>query len=795
MREHNEEQMYSEALLERLSIDRPHLVKSLNEHNLFYKYAATVYAIEDAISYSFGNLKLAYSLIASYEHRSDANASKEFHAGELTPVGLGITISTVVLLMLFLGLGTYFADDKDLDENYVKYYIVKLSPYLRDVLQAIKWAYKGLRSALSVVFYFIGNPEVMYNILLPISLGLAAVAVMNRIYIRSSRNARKEKQKENRAKCQKLFEKSSSIVFRTAPPKESEYEDLYQSSLIYITKDDGTPNEVHHVVRGDDGTYKLENLDIGNDIIKFDEAIRFFHSENICKSLSFHFIDDKHKKLYFLSELPITPQHVEPSLAERTFKVDLRYANSLIYLENPAIKSQIGLYEIDEQGFAKLSAKNANFQKKLAIERNDRQTLAIKPKQLEALILAANLNSKTNIDLSYEDWSKFKSETEETYTPETKDLISLFAAVILGSLLDGTYFYVGVLFITHLNPTAFITALSFAAVMIVTCLIARIYEEYDYQRTYTITQIEVKLAATQAECRMLGVEIERLIARSNDPELGGDERNQVLQDITKKIQLLKEEVKNYDKQQKELEKKVVFSRGSAFLEGLRNGLSSQGIISCLMFLSVTIMLLCGTTCPPVFLITMLAVSLGALIASTTRYIMCYRQYEQRIKPLGNISFAKFDSAQTDTDKLNALLGVKYSLDEREIEKPPDLYAQKKYEVARVGISGFTKAQKNFTEFSYMNPDHKDSWALMVVSLVFSIGMSVVFTFRGIKKMFSDSDKEDKTPKNKSLSSVPAEESDKSWYQQAMNFWSSPKVDPSSSTTLTQTTNISVNSYY
>jgi hypothetical protein len=779
MEEHiDENTMSTEALSERLSEIRPWLVKSLKERKGAYRGFATAYAEADAISFGFGNIKQVISFIDSYYEHSDSHASREFHEFEATPEGLAITIVSILALMIVAGIGTFYADDENLNENVVKYCIVKFYPYLRDMLQAIKWGYKGIRSTLNVIFHFIGHHELILKLLFPIGLALAVLSVLNRLFLRWMRNSRKQVQSENRELSLRIFEKSCRINFKETLP-EGEKLKPYVNSLIYVSKDDETSNEVY-LVYEDDGNYISEKLELSEgDIKQLDTTLQIFQSENLCKKLSSNFIGSANQKLYFLKELPVNSKELLSS-EQQQINLTQDYANSLIYLTNPDLPEHERLYIVDENGLAKLDGRSAAFTAKLQKERENKQTITILPRQIDALFEKYSNNNiikNRSIGMTYEEWSAYKAEcirkineqeewSDYNYKGDKNKLsikytiIAAYLAVIFAATSDGMYFYMGPLFLAMFNPSLFITALAMSSVMLIICYLVRINQEYNYQRVLQRTQLNVKIALSQAECRMLNIDIEK----------GFKEGNLEGSSLKSKQDELLTELQNYDALQKKLEKNVIFSIYSAILQGFENGLSTQGVVSGIMFFVASTMMLSGASCPPVFIITMMAASLLILAATVAQYVVCYQMYIKKVEYHKDLYLQKYNEATNDKDRQDALLEIKNLLDERTIKEPTDLHITDYCEIPRVIISGNGKLIKNFNELMYgYTSQHGNPWWSILVFIPIAIFISVTFGVRTVKKMFTVPSDKSTTIKNNGIEEIPIKGRGSSWGLSFFNF--------------------------
>ncbi len=189
-----------------------------------------------------------------------------------------------------------------------------------------------------------------------------------------------------------------------------------------------------------------------------------------------------------------------------------------------------------------------------------------------------------------------------------------------------------------------------------------------------------------------------------------------------------------------------------------------------MFVVVTIMLLTGTTCPPVFIITMTVIGFAALARSIYRYMQSYNAYKKKEVVLQEIVIPEVDcevncanNSQLQ-DVFDRLKLQKNEIDERIIVRPPNLFEEEYCEVGRLVCSGFTKAEKNFGECTLGEPRHGEEWWLTLTSLVFSGGMAGVFGPRGVHKMFSAPDDNPNIIPNKELRDSQTEKSSSRFFK-------------------------------
>lgn len=808
---------WQQAFRERLGINRPQLLQALDESKKFYLFCRIIYAIEDSLSFLFGNLKLVFSLMHSYKHESDSGASDDLHTFMVTPDGIIVTAVIGALLIIVQVAGAILLDSKDLNENKYKYFFAKiLAPYLRDVLQGVKWAYKGMRSVLNTIFYFmLAHKGIILKILFPLSIGIAVLSLLNRVFLRWMRNLRKWMQSNNRKRSIQAYEMGCELKFRKKMPKDNDEEAWrkLKNSLLYDLSAKSDKDKIYYV----DNYCTKQKIDVSDETLAaIKEKIEVFQTENVLRRVKQDILNDmnrryhnvKYEKFEFIDLGGQKPTEI---------RLVPEYKNTLVYLTDKDRDKTQRLYRVDENGLLISDAYSAYYSRLIQNEIDDKAALNLLTWQVDELVklirdderakasllacqvtadtrlgptpteLANFVKENTPVTEEQRTWFGYKREvivTESKIAKQPKWLMySSYMAVFLCALIDSSYFYIGVLFITMLNPAQFISMLAMAAVMMVVCLVGRLYEEYNYQKVFRISQVEVSLNTQKTVCRKLYLDYKRLnesaevkklrqeikdieesigdasssgefkslgvVLEGKSPEEVISEKQQRIRDILEPtLEEFRNALKSYDKEQKKLEKTLHMSTSEAFLRGLRNGLSSQGVVSSIMFFGATIMLLAGVPCPPLFLISMMAISFAYMAYAITSFMLCHREYKRNHTKLDNHDF---DNAEVGTDADFANLeNIKKQLDENVICRPPNDYTEEYEERRRLWLSGFCKAQKNFGEFTLGAPRHGEAWWLTLISVVFSGLMAVVFIFRGDYKMFNSPDENPNIVKNDGL---------------------------------------------
>lgn len=732
------------ALLERYGYSPADLNEDLEKHKTFYLVCRIIYAIEDSLSFLLGNVKLYFSLLASYFQRSDAGAADDLHYALQSIPDLLIIIGLGVPLVIIQVLGAYFSDSPDLNSNKFKYFFAKiLAPYLRDVLQGIKWAYKGMRSVLNMAFYFmLSHKELVVKILFPLTIAVAVVSLLNRIFLRTLRNFRKKRQSENRKISIETLEDGYGLKFRKEMPTEDKAFAKLKRSLLYIPDDPNNSFKLYFV----DDNCKIENEEIALDEElkkQIYDKIQQYQSDNIRRRLELEFVNENIEKLIFLENIP------------ENFE---QYKNTIIFLIDDKLDNTKKLIRVDAQGIVQYDSNSTYFTQALNNEIKNKNALNLYEYQIEELI--EMINYQKDLGLTMDEWKLIKEQKKPKVLSNGVCSFS-YASVILSALIDGSYFYIGVLFMASFNPAGFIAMLAMASIMLMVCLISRVYEEYFYQKSFLISQIEIGLNIQKTEVNILKREILKKINEQQD-----------LEKCKALLVQYRQALLNYAEQQEKLEAQIRISGFEAFLKGLKNGLSTQGVVSALMFLGVTIMFLTGTACPPAFIFSMMAISFVILIRSVYRYMQSYQEYKKTYVALEKVTIdeiseeqiGKLDNLENANNIFTDLQYRKNQIEERILSKPPDLKEEENSEVVRIACTGFTKFQKNFGECTLGEPRNGSEWWETLTSVCLGAIMVVVFGARGNHKMYSSPDDNPNVMSNKGL--VPSQSGDYGFFNKA-----------------------------
>lgn len=190
------------------------------------RYISYSYSVIDSLSSSYSMFKYFFDVCLG-------GTADDMHELMMDPVGI-VTISIEALFLVsFSFLANYFDDDNDNREDYQKW-ITTAWPYFRDVMKALKNAYKGWRGFV-VALNLLGLTDIN-ALIIPVSLGLGLLAAVNRYFIRSITEARKEMMKIN-AELFISLKKLSSLTADEAVVylKRIQYQSSSSKHLGYLT--------------------------------------------------------------------------------------------------------------------------------------------------------------------------------------------------------------------------------------------------------------------------------------------------------------------------------------------------------------------------------------------------------------------------------------------------------------------------------------------------------------------------------------------------------------------------------
>ncbi|VEB39251.1 transmembrane protein [Legionella sainthelensi] len=319
----------------------------------------------------------------------------------------------------------------------------------------------------------------------------------------------------------------------------------------------------------------------------------------------------------------------------------------------------------------------------------------------ELLIEIQQLNSLTSLDREYY-LSRIAHQDEE-------ERIHAYLAVGVGGLLDGLYLYIGVASLSVLAPPLFLAMSILSAVYALSCVITRIYEEYDFQLRLMVTQTKCQLALVTKEMELTYAKL-----------LSLEEKKEKTIEDKLEIKRLKAEVcgllDNFEALRQTLKNQTTHSYLTAGLLGMKYGLYAYGVLTSVLFMVSSVFLVTATVFPPALLAAFIISGL-VLMAGFTAYTL--RSHSQHLK--------KQAKAQEEEHPYKQLMEMKKNIEADEetaeiltsdrfgtslkdglaLDPSPQYFFQEWFEVFRSLASGISKG-KSFSNFATTPLQEADS---------------------------------------------------------------------------------------
>lgn len=248
-----------------------------------------------------------------------------------------------------------------------------------------------------------------------------------------------------------------------------------------------------------------------------------------------------------------------------------------------------------------------------------------------------------------------------------------------------------------------------SAVYALSCVITRIYEEYDFQLRLMVTQTKCQLALVTKEMELAYAKLLSL----------EEKKDKTLEDKLE-IKRLKMEVcgllKNFEELRQTLKDQTTHSYLTAGLLGMKYGLYAYGVLTSILFMVSSVFLVTATVFPPALLAAFIISGL-VLMAGFTAYTL--RAHYQHLK--------KQEKAQEEEHPYQQLVEMKKNIeadgeaaeilnsdsfgasvkDGLALDPSPQYFFQEWFEVFRSLASGISKG-KSFSNFATTPLQEADS---------------------------------------------------------------------------------------
>ena len=191
----------------------------------------------------------------------------------------------------------------------------------------------------------------------------------------------------------------------------------------------------------------------------------------------------------------------------------------------------------------------------------------------------------------------------------------------MGGLIDGVYLYAGLVALAALTSVLYTVAAAFSAFYVVTCIVSRLYEEYE-------KQVKCDLSSLKLECELTKKYIEgqytEIVALLNNTAFSNLESRKIdLAFLILEINLL---ITGLEKNHEKIVRKSKNSYLTAVLFGFRQGLFTYGVLACFLFMVTSIFVISSAAFPPALLLTCIISGVGFIAAIIAHSVRTHYQH-------------------------------------------------------------------------------------------------------------------------------------------------------------------------
>ncbi|PWY54634.1 hypothetical protein DGG96_15875 [Legionella qingyii] len=353
-------------------------------------------------------------------------------------------------------------------------------------------------------------------------------------------------------------------------------------------------------------------------------------------------------------------------------------------------------------------------------------------KNKELLLEIQQLSSVTHLD--------HKSYLSKIEYQDIDTRVYAYLAVATGGFLDGLYLYIGVVSLSVLSPPLLLALTIIGALYTLSCVISRIYEEYDFQLRLEVTQTRCKLALTTKELELTYAKLLELQARNSI-------RNEDLEEISRLKREVCRLIEKFAEERQFLQDQTTHNYLTAGLLGMKYGLFAYGVLTSILFTASSLSLITASSFPPALLAVIIVSGLVLMIGMTVYTLNAHYQHMQRRKeqvqkesPYTQImEMKKHIEANPDTDVLTADTFATSLQDGLKLDPSPQTFFQEWFEVFRSFASGLSKGN-NFSNFAMTfsqeadsDGHYHDTPVMGVLAIASGVLFSVVLGLRALAK--------------------------------------------------------------
>ncbi|WP_156812333.1 YdbT family protein [Legionella tunisiensis] len=312
-----------------------------------------------------------------------------------------------------------------------------------------------------------------------------------------------------------------------------------------------------------------------------------------------------------------------------------------------------------------------------------------------------------------------------------------------GGIVDGLYLYVGVLGICSLAPAVLEAMSVFCAIYFLTCVATRIYEEYNFQRLLSISEVRVELALQSKGIEALVGQLKEL--NKTISEAKEEEFESFVVQRKKLAESLAAAVDNFKRKREELRSLSTLSYPAAVLAGLSNGLAAYGALASAMFAVSTLLLLFSTAFPPNLLVSCIMLGMACLagfavqsvVVAHNHYITKQKEklFEDDFPEISRLlnTLKEEKSRFCEEESLERIRRV--VVDGENVEGLPRSWLGAWFEVVRSFFSGIGKGSKavGFTLYSLQEVDEQghyhDTPIMVSLMMASAVAHAIIFSLR------------------------------------------------------------------
>lgn len=339
--------------------------------------------------------------------------------------------------------------------------------------------------------------------------------------------------------------------------------------------------------------------------------------------------------------------------------------------------------------------------------------------------------------LSTENWSEEELRCLRRRI-KTQQLSTRAAALLsagVGGLIDSLYLFMGVLTLAPLTGPIFIVLASCCMLYVMFNTLARIYDEYDFQRKLFITQAKIELA-------LFNKQYQKQVA-DNLSQLRNTEDEDVVFQLCQDLFGLN---KTLLKKRQQLTDLTRLSYLSAALAGAKGGLAAYTALSSILFMVSTILLMCSVAFPPLLLISIGLIGLVCVFGFIAYSLGNNYRQRQRIRQddlsLNKVKIREELAALANAGIYNSTIKeIEFLIEDKQIKSSQRLFFMEWFEITRSFFSGLSKGSKsvdytlNPLQEADNNGHYHDTPVMFAITAFSSFFHSIVLSLRAHARSF------------------------------------------------------------